>query len=166
MTSMCHLIVARTADCWTPLDPPSTKTFFYNQMAHAKFTPQCAIWLWPRAWGCSLCCHCCFRWFLHEKWTMRKRFFMFLQCQKKAKSQKSQIPFPKSAQRIWMLVTGHSLVKLILKNVQKKHFLSKSWVRGVDSHGPPLNLGNNQMAHSGPLQRKTCKKHIFTKIHF
>ena len=66
----------------------------------------------------------------------------------------------------WILAAGHLLIQFLTENLQKKHFLSKSWVRGVGSHGPPLNFGNNQMVHSGPLQRKTWKNHMFTKIHF
>ena len=74
---------------------------------------------------------------------------------------------PQSAFQI--LVTGHSLIKFLLKNLQKRHFLSRSGIPGLDSYGsygPTLNFGNDQMAHSGLLPWTTCKNHTFAAIRF
>ena len=50
----------------------------------------------------------------------------------------------------------------------KRYFLSRSGIPGLDSYGgymaQPLNFGNDQMAHSGPLPWTTCKNHTFAAI--
>ena len=53
--------------------------------------------------------------------------------------------FPK----IWKLDVNHSLFYFPFENLQKRQFLSKSWVSGLQP-ATPLTSGNNQMAHSGP----------------
>ena len=49
----------------------------------------------------------------------------------------------------WKLDVNHSLFDFPFDNLQKKQFLSKSWVSGLQL-ATPLTSGNNQMAHSGP----------------
>ena len=160
-------------------------------MAHAKFTPPCAVWLWPRGWGGSLCCHCCFQW--------RKRGHTGKPLPARGRwKNKSKVPErPKQEEKMtWESARRfiyrnnkngpyhcyQPLSKFLFQNLSNESgfwwlailWLSFSWKTFkkrncclnpgflvLTAIGTPLTFGNNQMAHSGPSNEKPAAQNRF-----